>query len=391
MTSRERLLSVFNANEPDRTPITMFISDTDIVDGPPDCIIAPRTNDTIGDLIRFHEILNIDIMLRISTDVFEPIAFNLDSKDWENIWELSADEKHLSHRIVTPEAELKETFNLEGEQFHGDYSEDWMKLRNVRVESLIKNAKDLEIVKEYRPQVPAYDFSHIKATKSRLGERGIILPRVPSGVFNYAAGLMKLEELFTAPILEPALYTELMEFCANDVIKVGKKIAAAGGDVVRVIANIANSSMVGGEFYSEHILPYEKRYIDSLTSDGCKVLFHNCGQCAALLPVYRTMLDGQALESLSPPAAGGDVTDLKAARAALGDNVVMVGNFDQVHLLRSGTAEQVRNEAVRILKEVRGDSRFIFSTSDSIIPGTPKENVEALAEAGLEYVRASSA
>ena len=129
---------------------------------------------------------------------------------------------------------------------------------------------------------------------------------------------MKLEDLLTAPILEPDLYTELMEFCANDVIEVGKEIAAAGSDVVRVVGNIANSSMVGGEFYREHIFRYEKRYIDSLTSDGCKVLFHNCGQCAALLPVYRTMLDGQALESLSPPAAGGDVTDLKAARAALG-------------------------------------------------------------------------
>jgi len=385
MNSRERLLSILNGNMPDRTPITLFITDTDIEDGPPDCVIGERTEDTIGDLIRFHEILGIDIMLRISTNVFEPIAFDYNTKDWANIWE-TLEGKYLIHKIVTPEGELKEAFNIEGEDFHGDPSDDWMKLRNVRTESLVKTPEDLRIIKKYRPAIPAYDFSHIGRIEERLGERGIVLPRVPSSVFNSAFGLRKLEDLFIDPVINPELYKELMEFCTDDVISVGTMIVKAGGDVMRVVGNIAHSGMVSSKFYLEHIFPYEKRYIDSLTSNGSKVLFHNCGQCASLLEVYRIMLDGQALESLSTPSSGGDISSLKTARETLGDGVVMVGNFDQVHLLRKGTKEDIRKEACKIFEEMRGDNSFIFSTSDSIIPGTPKENIEALVESAFECV-----
>jgi uroporphyrinogen-III decarboxylase len=38
----------------------------------------------------------------------------------------------------------------------------------------------------------------------------------------------------------------------------------------------------------------------------------------------------------------------------------------------------------RLLKVLNGDNRFIFSTSDSIVPGTPKENIEAMVQTALE-------
>ena len=62
----------------------------------------------------------------------------------------------------------------------------------------------------------------------------------------------------------------------------------------------------------------------------------------------------------------------------------MVGNFDQVHLLKEGTREDIRREVEKIFEQTKGDNRFIFSTSDSIVPGTPKENIEALVEFALE-------
>ncbi|HUW18888.1 MAG TPA: uroporphyrinogen decarboxylase family protein [Sedimentisphaerales bacterium] len=384
MTSRQRLLNVINGKPPDRTPVTLFVTDTDIEDGPPDCVLGQRTRDNIGDLIRFHEILGIDIMLRISVDVFEPIAFDCDSDDWVNAWEFGGDTRQLVHTITTPEGRLTETFGLEGEDFHGDPSKDWMKLRNVRTEALVKSVDDLQTVKKYRPPVPVYDFSHIKRIQDRLGDRGIVLPRVPSSVFNSAFGLRKLEDLLMDPLLNQDFYRELMELCTDDVIQVGQQIARVGGDVMRVVGNVANSGMVGARFYLDHIFPYEKRYIDALAAGGAKVLFHNCGQCAGLLEVYRQMLDGQALESLSTTGSGGDITSLKSAREALGDRVVMVGNFDQVRLLREGTKDQITTEVKKIFEETKGDHRFIFSTSDSIVPGTPKENIEALVEAAVE-------
>jgi len=384
MNSRQRLLNVFDLAEPDRTPVTMFVTDTDIQDGPPNCVIGERSDDVIADLIRFHEVLGIDIMLRVGIDVFEPVGFDRENAQWENIWEFSDGRSRLTHRIVTPGGELSESFNLEGEDFHGDPTKDWMKLRNVRTEALIKKPDDLELVRRYRPALPEYDFSDLARIQNRLGDRGIVLPRVPSSVFNSAYGLRKLEDLLTDPVLNPEFYADLMELCTADVIAVGMRVAQAAGDVMRVVGNVANSAMVGAEFYRRHILPFEKQYIDALAGAGRKVLFHNCGRCAGLLEVYREMLAGHALESLSPPACGGDIEDLAQARQKLGGSVVMVGNFDQVQLLKNGTPSQIKQQVRRIFEQAGKDPLFIFSTSDSIIPGTPAENIRALAEAALE-------
>jgi len=384
MNGRELLVNIFNGKKTERTPVTIFVTNTDIEDGPPNCVIGERTDDVIGDLIRFHEVLGIDIMLRISVDVFEPIAFDCNTESWTNIWEFSNDKKRLVHRIVTPGGELCEAFNLEGEEFHGDPTKEWMKLRNVRTEAFIKDEGDLELVKKYRPSIPDYDFSNIKKAKERLGDRGIVLPRVPSSAFNSAFGLRKLEELFMDPIIKHDLYSAIMELCTEDVIKVGTRIAQAGGDVQRVVGNVANSGMVSGDFFLEHIYPYEKRYIDALTSKESKVLFHNCGRCSGLLEVYSKMLEDQALESFSQPASGGDIENLREARQKLGDNVVMVGNFDQVHLLKDGGKQEIEKAVKKIFEQTRADDKFIFSTSDSIIPGTPKENIETMAKCALD-------
>jgi len=217
-----------------------------------------------------------------------------------------------------------------------------------------------------------------------LGNKGIVLPRAPSSVFNYAFGLRKLEDLLVDPFLNQKFFHELMEFCKDDVTQIGKKIVAAGGDAVRVIGNVANAEMVSSQFYREYILPYEKQYIDTIAAAGGKVLFHNCGKCMNLLGVYREMLDGHMLESFSTPASGGDIASLKDARKRLGDDIVIVGNFDQVFLLREGTTEDVQLEVHRILEEMKDDCRFIFSTSDSLIPGTLRENIVALAETAIE-------
>jgi len=384
MTSRERLSNVLNGSKADRTPVSIFVTDTDIEDGPPNVVLDKRSDDVIDDLIAFHEVLGIDIILRISVPVFEPVGFDVNSDGWLNSWEYSDDRKSLVHTITTPDGQLREVFGLEGEDFHGDPSTEWMKLRNVRTEALIKGLDDMAIVKKHRPAIGLYDFGHIKRITEKLGDRGIVAPRAGSSVFNSAFGLRKLEELFMDPIINPDLYKELMELCTEDVIKVGKQVVRAGGQLQRVIGNIANAGMVSSGFYREHVMGYEKRYIDALTESGCKVLFHNCGQCSGLLEVYGDMLAGQALESFSTGGSGGDIESLADARKRLGDGVVMVGNFDQVQLLRNGTRQEIRQRVHEIFEETKGDEKFIFSTSDSIIPGTPKKNIVAMAEAALE-------
>ncbi|MEN6383969.1 MAG: uroporphyrinogen decarboxylase family protein [Phycisphaerales bacterium] len=386
MKSRERLSRTFYGGKPDRTPITLFITDTDIVDGLGDFVLKEKDGDSLNDLIKFHEILNIDIMLRISTDIYEPLAFNLSNEQWKNIWEPLQQCKYLVHKIVTPEGEIREVFNVGGEEFHGDYFKDWMKLRNIRIEAFIKTEKDLELIKKYRPPLPKYAFPNIAHAVDKLGDRGIVLPRASSSVFNYAAGLMNLEDLLIAPLLKSELYNQLMDLCLKDTSYISSLVVKSGGDVVRVIGNIGNGGIVSNKFYLDYIYPYEKSLIYSITSSGGKILFHNCGKCLSLLPIYNEMLDGHALESLSTSDTGGDITSLNQARKLLSNNIVMIGNFDQIQLLRNGNINQIKQRVREIFTEIKNDDKFIFSTSDSLIPGTPLENLKALIDTCAELI-----
>ncbi len=62
----------------------------------------------------------------------------------------------------------------------------------------------------------------------------------------------------------------------------------------------------------------------------------------------------------------------------------MIGNLDQVHLLKNGKKQEIVSSVENIIREMRDDKRFIFSTSDSLVPETPAENIRIAVEAAIQ-------
>ena len=94
MNSRQRLLAAFGDGIPDRTPVCLFISDSDLealqlldIELPPaEALFAESTETLVEALIAFHEMLGLDIMLRIGANVYEPIGVDGESEDWRHCW-----------------------------------------------------------------------------------------------------------------------------------------------------------------------------------------------------------------------------------------------------------------------------------------------------------------
>ena len=120
----------------------------------------------------------------------------------------------------------------------------------------------------------------------------------------------------------------------------------------------------------------------SCKNAGVIYLYHNCGYRGKLLPLYPSLGMG-AYESLTPPPYGN--TMLEEALAVFGKNTALLGNIDQIDLLRKGTPAQIAEQVEVVLNTVRGRSYFILATTDYFNENTPHDNIHALANAGRRY------
>ena len=70
-----------------------------------------------------------------------------------------------------------------------------------------------------------------------------------------------------------------------------------------------------------------------------------------------------AMETFTPPEMGGD-TDLRKAKERIGEQVCMIGGFDQFHFFQDCTAEETRAEVRRCFQAAGEGGGYILCPSD---------------------------
>ena len=74
-------------------------------------------------------------------------------------------------------------------------------------------------------------------------------------------------------------------------------------------------------------------------------------------------------------------TDPTRARELLGPDVVLMGNLPPLDLLVRGTPAQVREATRRLADRAAEIGPLVVSAGGGVSPGTPIENLRAMAEA----------
>ena len=85
-----------------------------------------------------------------------------------------------------------------------------------------------------------------------------------------------------------------------------------------------------------------------------------------------------AMETLTPPAMGGDV-DLAEARRRIPAKICMIGGFDQFHYFKGCRPEQTRAEVRRCFEAAGRNGAYILCPSDNFFEAEP-ELVKAFAD-----------
>lgn len=137
--------------------------------------------------------------------------------------------------------------------------------------------------------------------------------------------------------------------------------------------------IISPDSFKRYVLPGFKKNIDLAKSYGKKVLLHSCGAIHEVIPI---LIDA-GIDGLHPLQAKAKGMDAESLAKDFKDKIVFVGGVDTQDLLMHATPSQIKDE-VRRLKSILGPRYIVSPSHEAILPNVPLDNVIAMSEAARE-------
>ncbi len=377
MNSRERLLCVLEGGTPDMVPVSPFIQEEYL-----SYYFNKKNTDRLFDAVTLRKELDFDLVTRQYVNEI-PYFLQRSFTNWEveNKVEVVNGNYIRTIKVKTP---VKELLQVEG----APYNEKILNgIHFSTIEYLIKDQDDFEVFKKYCPRREKQDVEHIlksgEIAKKEIGDLGISCPWAMGGVYNLASTYINVQDMMVDALSEEDYYEDYMNFFADLVVSDHEIFVESQFDCVGMQGNIANGGMMGPDYFEEYVLPYERKAVDVLCQGKKPVIYHNCGKARVLYPAYKK-LGITVWETISEEPQGDNI--LAEAKEYFKDDLILFGNFDQVHFLKEASPKEVEKRAYDLMMTGKKGGHYIFACSDYLEIGTPLENVKAL----LRGARAAS-
>jgi len=231
-------------------------------------------------------------------------------------------------------------------------------------------------------RVRPFDLEHAERPKQRVesvrkmakavGRTHSVLGWVEGPLAVYA-DLRGVESMFLDLIDNPQMYIQAAEVIIDNQIRFARAQVAAGADMVGVGDSVA--SLISPPMYRQFVEPFEKRLFEAIHAAGATVKLHVCGDIANSIQfMAQTGCDIIDVDWMVP---------LDQARAVVGPDITLAGNFDPSAVLLQGTPQEVADAARRNIE--MGGRRFILQPGCEVPPGTREPNIRAFCpcEGGL--------
>ena len=183
-----------------------------------------------------------------------------------------------------------------------------------------------------------------------------------------AADLRGINALMVDLFDDPDFVRDLFDLVVENAIGFARAQIAAGADLIGI--GDAAASLIGPRPYQDQVWHYEDRLVKAIHAAGGRARLHICGNTKRILEGMGKL--GCEIVDIDFPVP------LEAARKAMGDGQVLLGNLDPVKALVHGTPESVRAAAAECHRQA--GSRFIVSAGCEVARETPHDVVRALGD-----------
>lgn len=207
---------------------------------------------------------------------------------------------------------------------------------------------------------------------------------LPAPFLKSPGGIRKVDDWLAAHILYPDYITEVFELQAEIAIENLKIYKDAVGERIQVIYisgtdfGTQKSEFISPEMYRKFYKPFNKRINDWVHKNtGWKTFYHTCGSIINLLDdLIEAGVD--IVNPVQCSAAGMDPLTLKHK---YGSRLVFWGGaVDTQRVLPFGTPEEVAAQASERNEIFSKGGGFVFSTIHNIVGNVPPKNIVALYE-----------
>lgn len=197
----------------------------------------------------------------------------------------------------------------------------------------------------------------------------------------YYLRLLGEEKALLTMCEDPELVEEIISDYNDFNIKMVEMLYERGYkfDAMWVFSDLAykNGMLFSPEFFSQIILPYQKRFFALCRSKGMKVIYHSDGNLNQLLP----LLIEAGIDCIQPMEARAGNNVVEYTRL-YGDRISFIGNINADILATD--KEQIYAEISGKINQVKENRRYIFHSDHSIPPGISFENYSYAIELAKE-------
>jgi len=363
MTHRERLVTALRREKPDRLPVTTHHVMSYFLDHYLEGISSQDFFERYGmDAITWPVLHKPDPARAEYFDPHQGVPGFLEARRVSSDqWRIEEEEipgqpgRTMRYRFVTPRGALT-MMTQSNEQT------TWV------TEPLIKHKRDIDLVGEFVTH-PLCDVQAVNQASREYGQRGLVRSHIPCfdvfgqpGCWQDACCLYGTEQMILATYDDPAWVHKFLDILLQRKKAYAQSMAGAEFDLIEFGGGSASSTVISPKMFEAFVAPYDSQVIALAHQAGQRIVYHTCG---GMMPILDQLaaIEPDAIETLTPPAMGGDV-NLAEVKRRVGDKVCLIGGFDQFHYFVDCTPEDTRAAVRRCFEEAGEGGGFILSPSD---------------------------
>jgi len=381
MTSRERVLTAINHEQPDRMPLVIGVNNATGIKMKP-----------------YRGIKNIAGIQAPDNYIYEWPELGTAEIDEETMRRLHCDVRG----VLDLEPENVRKRNREREA-HSDCIDSWgsgqMEITpgnwfpGIHPLAEAKTIEDLESYQGWPDMSDPSRVAHVRETARRLAEENqFAIMATPWLLFPFerAHAMQGMEPYLLNMAMDPDFARALLEKIADHCKQLMGHFLEELGDNVDVIKigddlGTQNSLMISPKMYRDILKPIHADFIDFIKSrTKAKILFHSCGDVAPLIGDFIDI----GVDILNPiQTSTGSISDLPSLKKRFGKNMVFCGGIDSHRILPFGSVEEVRQEVRRVMQALGPGGGCMIGAVHTVMNDVPPENVLAMVDAVEEFGR----
>jgi uroporphyrinogen decarboxylase len=381
MTSRERVLTAINHEEPDRIPLVIGVSNATGIKMKPyqgiKAIAGIRAPDNY--LYDWPELGTAEMdeatMRRLHSDV-------------RGVLDLEPETVRKRNRDRDPHSDYIDSWGSGQKEIAPG---DWFPCIHPLSEA--RTVEDLDLSQNWPDMSDPTRVAHVREAARRLaGENQFAIMATPWLLFPFerAFAMQGMDVFLLNMISNPDFARALLEKIAAHCKQLMGRFLEELGDNVDIIKigddlGTQESLMISPKMYREMLKPVHADFISFIKSrTKARVFFHSDGDVVPLIEDFIEI----GVDILNPiQTSAGSMSDLPALKKRFGKNMVFCGGIDSHRVLPHGSAEDVRREVRRVMQILGPGGGCMMGAVHTVMNDVPPENVLAMVDAVEEFGR----